>query len=99
MDLTKTLLDKGFEHVLLGNIQSDWLEKEFSFYCQASGENFFISTEQVSNTLALQRLKLFSQLDIQNTNVVEKCCMFDIRESEEDLDIVVKAFGEASKLT
>ena len=100
VDLTKTLLDKGFEYVLLGKFQSDRLEKEFSIYRQASGGNFFfISTEQISNALALQRLKLFSQLDIQSTNVAENCCEFDIRESEEDLDLIVKAFDEASNLT
>lgn len=99
VDLTKTLLDSGFEYVLLGKLQSDRLELEFSKYRQASGGNFFISVEQVVNALALERLKLFNSLDLQNDSVVENCCELDIRDSEDDLNLVVEAFGEASNLT
>ena len=74
-------------------------KRSLEYIARLLGETFFfISTEQISNALALQRLKLFSQLDIQSTNVAENCCEFDIRESEEDLDLIVKAFDEASNL-
>ena len=40
VDLTKTWLHKGFNYILLGKIQSDRLEKEFSIYHQSSGGIF-----------------------------------------------------------
>ena len=68
-------------------------------YRQSSGGNFFISVEQVSNALALQRLKLYSKLDLKSDGFTENCCKFDIRDSTEDLELVVEAFGQASNLS
>ena len=39
--------EKGLEYVLLGNIQSDPLERRFSWYRQSSGANYHISVLQI----------------------------------------------------
>lgn len=37
----------GFQYVLLGNIQSDPLERRFGVYRQMSGANYYVSTRQL----------------------------------------------------
>ena len=41
-----------------------------------------ISTEQVFNSLRLQRLKIFSKLDIRLGENTSECCNVDIDKSE-----------------
>ena len=60
--LIKLLLRKGFKYVLPGTIQSDRLEGEFGLYRQFSGGCYYISMQQVINSLSLQRLKLLINL-------------------------------------
>ena len=59
-----------------------------------------MSAEQVASVLQLQRLKLFSKLDIQleNTNG-NICCNYSLADSEEDLELVENCFEAASSLT
>ena len=65
VDLIKTLLSQGHQYVLPGKFSSDRTEGEFGIYRQSSGGNFLIlSAEQVFSGLQLQRIKLFSKLDI-----------------------------------
>jgi hypothetical protein len=48
MSIAKYLLEeKGFEYVLLGQIQTDDLEKRFGWYRQLLGANFFVSVRQI----------------------------------------------------
>lgn len=44
------LLDKGFQFVLLGHLQSDPLEHRFGEYRQRSGSNYFLAVKQVMET-------------------------------------------------
>ena len=66
--LIKTLLSKqGIHYVLSGTMQSDRLEAEFGIYRQLNGGNFYMSSEQIKNSLKLQRIKIFDRLDIYET--------------------------------
>ena len=53
------LLDDTFHYVLLGQFQTDLIEKDFGIYQQQSGGNFYISVDQVLFSLHLKRLKFF----------------------------------------
>lgn len=99
--LIKTLLKQGHSYVLPGKFSSDRTEGEFGVYRQSSGGNFLISAEQVINGLQLQRIKLFSQLDIHATNEIisNDCCNYELNDSEEDLNCLSKCFDEASDLS
>ena len=66
--LIKLLLTKGFSYVLPGTFQSDRLEGEFGIYRQSSDGCYYISVQQIMNSLALQRLKLFDKLEIESKN-------------------------------
>ena len=82
VDVTKSLLNSGYDYVLPGKIQSDRIEGEFGIYRGSSGCNYFISTEQVISSLSMQRLKLYNRLDIQqseenDTNDTNPCCIRD----------------------
>ena len=68
--LIQTLLSKpGIHYVLSGTMQSDRLEAEFGIYRQLNGGNFYMSSEQIKNSLKLQRIKIFDRLDIYETVV------------------------------
>ena len=102
VELIKTLILDGREYVLTGKIQNDRLEGEFGIYRQYSGGNLYISTEQVMNSLKLERIKLFSKLDVifeEEDDVEHSCCDFDLHESEEDLEILSNCFTESSILS
>ena len=64
----KLLLNKEFNYVLPGSFQRDRLEGEFGTFCQSASGYYHISVEQIMNSLALQRFKLFSKLDINSLN-------------------------------
>ena len=76
--LVPVLLGKGMIYVILGQFQSDRIEKEFGIYRKLSGGNYLISVMQVINSLALQRLHLFRTLDMEKQSVHEKA---DLRKS------------------
>jgi hypothetical protein len=100
VDLVKTILASGHKYVLTGKIQSDRVEKEFGIYRQSSGGNYFISAEQVISSLQLQRLRLFSKLNIHVEEDVENdCCSIDLHDSKDDLELLENCFEEASNLS
>ena len=79
-----------------GKIQSDKLEGEFGIYRQSSGGNYTISAEQVVSSLQLQRLKLFSKLEIHMEDSSENvCCETGLIYSDEDLDLIEICFEES----
>ena len=43
------------------------MEGEFRIYCQSAGKCNFISLEQITRDLALQRLKLYGKLDFEES--------------------------------
>ena len=96
--LVPVLLRKGTKYVILGQFQSDRIEKEFGIYRQLSGGNYQISVMEIINNLALQRLHLFRTLDMEKQRVHEKadCC-------EKSLDVgelgnIDLCFSNASNL-
>ena len=102
ISVCKELLEFGFKYVLPGIIQSDRIEKEFSIYRQGSGGNYLISVEEILNTLNLERLKLFSKLDIEQKNeqLNNSSCQCDINDFEDEMsDLVEVAFTVASNLS
>ena len=85
-----------------GTIQSDRIENEFSIYRQGSGGNYLISVEEILNTLNLERLKLFSKLEIEQNNeqLNNSSCQCDINDFEDEMsDLVEAAFTVASNLS
>ena len=72
IDLSNYLLDeKNLEFILLGNIQSDYLERRFSWYRQSSGGNYHISVLQIlqsEKTIRVRSLveQSFHMKEIQN---------------------------------
>ena len=100
IDLTKLLLSSWYEYDLPGKFSSDRIEGEFGICCQSSGGNYLISAEQVINSIKLQRIKLFSKLDIQveDNDVTNDCCSFDLKDSEQDLELIEDCFEAVSSL-
>ena len=100
IDIIKHLLASGFDYVLPGKIQSDRLEAEFGIYRSSSGSNYFISVEQVVNSLSMRRLKLYNKLDIEQPDNISLAtyCTYDISRSDEDMELVEKSFAESSNL-
>ena len=77
----------------------DPTDEEFGIYQQQSGENFYISIDQVLPSLRLQHLKLFTKLssDPANIHESESCCKTSLAETKPDcLD---NCFEMSSKLT
>ena len=85
--LIKLLLTKGFSYVLPGTFQSDRIEGEFGIYKQSLGGCYYISTQQIMNSLALQRLELFDKLEIEskNAHVVDDCCTASLNADEVEM--------------
>ena len=100
VELIKTLLSKGYSYVLPGKFSSDRIEGEFGICRQSSGGNFTISAEQVFNSLKLQRIKLFSQLDIDvdDDDLYNDCCEVDLKDCESELELIERCFEGASDL-
>ena len=96
VDITKTMLRSGYPYVLPGKIQSDRLEGEFGIYRGSSGGNYYISVEQVVSRLSMQRLKLYNQLEIEQSSTPENtCCTQSLSSSDEDIELVENCFNEA----
>ena len=57
---------------------------------ESNGGNYIISAEQVVNSLKLQRIKLFSKLDIQITDddIDNDSCSFNLKDNESDLELI-----------
>ena len=100
VELIRTLLNLGYHYVLPGKFSSDRIEGEFGITRESSGGNFQISAEQVYNSLKLQRLKLYSLLDIsaEDDDIINDCCTYDLEDSESDLDLIENCFEESSNL-
>ncbi|XP_065659062.1 uncharacterized protein LOC136083583 [Hydra vulgaris] len=88
VELIKKLLSEDHRYVRPGIFQTDRLKGEFGIYRQLSGGNYFISEEQVLNSVHLQRLKLFSKLvsldetDIHCSHIHSDCCTMDLIEED-----------------
>ena len=99
-NVIQDLLEVGFTYVLPGTIQSDHLEKEFSIYRQSCGGNYFISFEEIIHSLNLERLKLFTKLEIdsklERSNI--SVCQCQIDEIEID-DLIDSCFNDSSELS
>ena len=78
------LLNKAFNNVLPGSFQSDRFEGEFDIYRQSVGGCYYISIKQIMNSLALQILKPFTKLDIEEvvSHSKQECCTASLTEGE-----------------
>ena len=101
VEVTRNFLKSGYDYVLPGKIQSDRIEAEFGNYRGSSGGNYFISTEQVVSSLSMQRLKLYNQLGIQQSDdneEISSCCTQDLQSNDEDIELVENCYKESSNL-
>ena len=102
VDLIRLLLEKGHSYVLPGKFSSDRIEAEFGLCRASGGGNYLIGAEQVINSVKLQRLKLYTKLDVDidsNDSVIDDCCTFDLLDSEQDLDLIDGCFADTENLT
>ena len=102
VDLAKTLLSLKMKYVLFGKIQSDGLEGEFGVIRQLSGGNYHISVEQVISSVSLRRLKLYHKLEMHDNEIVSAdniCCVGNMQDKDDDLELLDNCFGETSNLT
>ena len=97
--IVNKLLSKGMKFVLTGHIQSDRLEAEFGIYRQQSGGNYNISVQQVINSLRVQRIDLFNQLDAKGSNVhlANNCCKQNLTPAE--IECLDNCFENTSSIT
>ena len=63
VSLIKLLLNNDFNYVFPGSFQNDRLEREFCIFCQSA---------EIMNSLVLQRIKLFSRLNIEKVVIHAK---------------------------
>ena len=70
--IIKVFLSKGFKYVLHGTFQSDRQEGEFGVFRKSAGGCYYISFQQVVNSLALQRKKHFDQLEMEKNSILVK---------------------------
>ncbi len=82
------LQDQSLKYLLLGYFQSDSLEGEFGIYQQMFGGLYLIAYEQVLLGAKLQRIKLFTKLEVQSNKVNDDehidlpCCSSEFSEDE-----------------
>ena len=91
MSITKILLEKGANYVLTGTFQSDRLESEFGR--QQSRVN------QINNSLCLQRIKLYRDLQLESPVVHEKQAYCIEPFEETDLQYLNSCFETTASLT
>ena len=63
------LIHNQFSYVLLGQFQSDAIEKRFGWYRQLSGANYFVSVRQVLE--AEKSIRIKSLIKLSNMNVTD----------------------------
>ena len=86
VEVAQTLLEKDyFEYVLLGNLQSDPIEKRFGWYRQLAGGNYFISVRQILE--AEKSIRLKSLLKFSGLSMLEVKETFVEGSSNQDLAI------------
>ena len=64
VSLAGLLLQHGLKYVMFHHFQSDRLEGEFGVFRQLNGGNYYMSADHICNALKLQRIKLFSRIDV-----------------------------------
>ena len=99
VEATKTLLQKGLDYVLTGDINDERLEGEFGIFRGLNGGNYYMSAEHCQNVLKLQRIKLFSRLekDVLLEHTENDCCKQAITDKElEQLD---SCFEDSSNIS
>ncbi len=70
------LEEKGFSYVLLGQVQSDPIERRFGWYRHLGGSNYFISVRQIleaEKSIRLRSLLKFSELDFKEVKDAIDC--------------------------
>ena len=102
IDLIKTLLLQGREYVLItGHLQSDRIEAEFGIYRGNSGGNLHISVEQVISSLKLERIKLFSKIDVpleDEAGIENVCCDLNLEQRDDDIEALSNCYAASANL-
>ena len=99
VSLAGLLLQHGLEYVMFRHFQSDRLEGEFGVFRQLNGGNYHMSVDHVCNALKLQRIKLFSRIDVLDTvwHTESNCCSTPL--SEEELESLNDGFQSTNNVT
>ena len=92
VSLAGLLLQHGLKYVMFRHFQSDRLEGEFGVFRQLNGGNYYMSADHVCNALKLQRIKLFSRIDVFDIawHTESNCCSTPL--SEEGLESLNDCF-------
>ena len=67
VELCKFLLTSGFDYVMLGEFNTDYLENEFGKLRQCSGGAYFITVQNIIEKFHIEKTKLLLQLKIDVT--------------------------------
>ena len=62
---------KNLEYIILGNIQSDYLEKRFIWYRQLEGENYFVSVLQLLQAEKSRRIRSLVSMNFDMSAIKE----------------------------
>ena len=84
VSLIKLLLNKDFNYVFPGSFQNDRLEREFCIFCQSA---------EIMNSLVLQRIKLFSRLNIEKVVIHAKKECWTVSLTDGEIFILHEAFS------
>ena len=78
------LQHRDLKYVIFRDYQSDRLEGEFGAFRQLNGGNYYMSADHVCNALKLQRIKLFSKIDVIDTvwHSESACCLKPLSDEE-----------------
>ena len=93
--LIKLLIEKGVDYCLTAEFQSDRIDGEFGTWRQMNGGNYYMSMDNIQSCMKLQRLKLFSRLQQEETvwHARDDFCKNPL--SDEELDAVDDCFDSA----
>ena len=93
--LIKLLIEKGMDYCLTVEFQSDRIEGEFGTWRQMNGGNYYMSMDNIQSCMELQRLKLCSRHQQEETvwHARNDCCENPL--SDEELDAVDDCFENA----
>ena len=76
------LIHNQFSYVLLGQFQSDAIEKRFGWYRQLSGANYFVSVRQVLE--AEKSIRIKSLIKLSNMNVTDATSVMTLSDELEN---------------
>ena len=89
---SQLLANSEMKYIMFRNFQSGRLEGEFGVFRQLNDGNYYMSAGNVCNALRLQRIKLFTKIDVMDHvwHAESNCCTKPL--SDEELEALNDCF-------